>query len=265
MQSGTAQFHPIQNMPWGHNVLIAAGLVLATLILSRLSARALRHLLWRKDNQLPTSTIIVNIARVAIWATSGSIILDSCFGISANALVAALGIGGLAVSLGFQNTLSNLISGITITFTGLVKPGDDIEVGLVSGTVQDVTWRHTTIRNREGRTVIVPNAMIASSVLVRIPQANMVKIPISIPLDRTSHAEAGIDEFAGNLAEAVSRAVEPISSLEKEPRVIFSEITRDWITGSLILFIHAPERRAAATDAAVRAIASTLHEVSAKA
>ena len=78
---------------------------------------------------------------------SGSIILDACFNIDASALITALGVGGIAVSLGFQDTLSNLIGGLQMTFMGIIKPGDNIEVGSEKGVVQDITWRHTTIKD----------------------------------------------------------------------------------------------------------------------
>ena len=117
----------------------------------------------RDSNPLPSSSIIVNIARGVIWATGASIILDACFGVNANALVAALGVGGIAVSLGFQDTLSNLIGGLQVTFMGIVTPGDNIEVGAERGVVQDVTWRHTTIRDAMGQTVIIPNSIISKT------------------------------------------------------------------------------------------------------
>ncbi len=41
---------------------------------------------------------------------------------------------------------------------GIIKPGDNIEVGGVSGVVQDITWRHTTIEDACGQTIIVPNS-----------------------------------------------------------------------------------------------------------
>ena len=41
----------------------------------------------------------------------------------------ALGIGGIAISLGFQDTLSNLIGGLQVSLLRIIKPGDNIEVG----------------------------------------------------------------------------------------------------------------------------------------
>ena len=64
------------------------------------------------------------------------------------AVVAALGVGGIALSLGLQDTLSNLIGGVLITFMRIVTPGDNIQVGAHKGVVQDINWRQTRIKNR---------------------------------------------------------------------------------------------------------------------
>lgn len=72
-------------------------------------------------NPLPASSLIINIGRGVVWVIGGSIILQSCFGINPNALVTALGVGGVALSLGLQDTLSNLIGGIQMTLMGVVR------------------------------------------------------------------------------------------------------------------------------------------------
>ena len=136
---------------WVHNIIWAGILAIGTAVATKVVSKTLRHLLNRDDNPLPASSIFINIARAVIWMIGGSFILDNCFGINANALVAALGVGGIAISLGFQDTLSNLIGGMQVTFMGIIKPGDNIGVGGVSGVVQDVTWRHTTIEDADGQ------------------------------------------------------------------------------------------------------------------
>ena len=168
-------------IPLVQSFLWAIALIAATAVVARIASRALKHFLDRDSNPLPSSSIIVNIARGVIWATGASIILDACFGVNANALVAALGVGGIAVSLGFQDTLSNLIGGLQVTFMGIVAPGDNIEVGAERGVVQDVTWRHTTIRDAMGQTVIIPNSIISKTALVHLLPASRVTVPFAVP------------------------------------------------------------------------------------
>ena len=144
----------------------------ATIIVARIAARAMRHLLNMDSNPLPSSSIIVNIVRAVIWIVGASIIIDGVYGQSTNAIFTALGVGGIAVSLGFQDTLSNLIGGLQMTLMGIIKPGDNIEIGTEKGVVQDISWRHTTIKDPMGQTVIVPNSVISKTAPVHLLPAN---------------------------------------------------------------------------------------------
>ena len=242
----------IKTALWG--VLI----VIVTAVASRIAARTLRKLLERDSNPLPSSSILVNIARGVIWALGASVLLDACFGINANALVAALGVGGIAVSLGFQDTLSNLIGGLQVTFMGIVKPGDNIEVGSETGVVQDVTWRHTTIRDALGQTVIIPNSIISKTALVHLLPANRVAVPFAVPRlgddggARTEH----MDALAEQLARLAGDAAGGVSPVIDGPRVLFSEISELGIKGKIILQIEDATKTGLAADAVVRAIAA---------
>ncbi len=243
---------------WVASIIWAIVLVLATHFVSRIATRALWHFLNRDSNPLPSSSIIVNIARATIWIVGGSIILDNCFGINANALVAALGVGGIAVSLGFQDTLSNLIGGLQVTFMGIVKPGDNIEVGAESGVVQDVTWRHTTIRDTMGQTVIIPNSIISKTALVHLLPANRVAVPFAVPRLREENVNASIsmDHLADQLTELARDAAQGVSPVIDGPKVFFSEISELGIKGKIVLQVEDPTRVSAASDAIVRTIAS---------
>ena len=182
------------------------------------------------------------ILAIGTWMIGGSFILDNCFGINANALVAALGVGGIAISLGFQDTLSNLIGGMQVTFMGIIKPGDNIEVGGVSGVVQDITWRHTTIEDACGQTIIVPNSNISKNTLV----------PVAV---KDTSKWASLDALADELTDATKAAVLPISGFDKEPYVLFSEIGDFGIKGKIIFIVSDDSTTFTAADACIRAIA----------
>ena len=247
-------------IPFVQSVLWAIALVVATAIVARIASRALRHFLDRDSNPLPSSSIIINIARGVIWATGASIILDACFGVNANALVAALGVGGIAVSLGFQDTLSNLIGGLQVTFMGIVKPGDNIEVGAERGVVQDVTWRHTTIRDAMGQTVIIPNSIISKTALVHLLPASRVAVPFAVPrLGEDGSARADdMDGLADQLADLARNAARDVSPVIDGPRVLFSEISELGIKGKIVFQVEDAGKTGAAADAVVRAIAALL-------
>lgn len=245
-------------VPFVQSVLWATALVAATAFVSRLVSQALRHFLNRDSNPLPSSSIIINIGRGVVWAAGISLILDACFGINANAIVAALGVGGIAVSLGFQDTLANLIGGLQVTFMGIVKPGDNIEVGAERGVVQDVTWRHTTIRDAMGQTVIIPNSIISKTALVHLLPASRVAVPFAVPrLSEDGHVRADdMDGLADQLTDLARAAASGVSLVIDGPRVLFSEISELGIKGKIILQVEDATKTSAAADAVVRAIAA---------
>ena len=222
---------------WVHNIIWAVILVIVTAIAAKVASKTLRHLLNRDDNPLPASSIFINIARAVIWMIGGSFILDNCFGINANALVAALGVGGIAISLGFQD---------------IIKPGDNIEVGGVSGVVQDITWRHTTIEDACGQTIIVPNSNISKNTLVHLMPFGRVVVPVAV---KDTSKWDSLDALADELACATKVAVSPISGFDKEPYVLFSEIGDFGIKGKIIFIVSDDSTTFTAADACIRAIA----------
>lgn len=253
-----AQLAHIIQLDWVQKGFWTVLLVLATSLVARVAARALRHVLNQDSNPLPSSSIIINIARTTIWVVGASIILDGIFGINANAIVATLGVGGIAISLGFQDTLSNLIGGLQITFMGIVKPGDNIEVGAESGVVQDVSWRHTTIRDVLGQTVIIPNSIISKTALVHLLPASRVVVPFAVPHaagDDGAAATCDTDQIATRIGSLALAAASSICPVVDGPRVLFSEITEFGIKGKIIFVLEDASKTSLAADAVVRAIA----------
>jgi small-conductance mechanosensitive channel len=108
-------------------------------------------------------------------------------GISITPLITALGVGGLAVALALQPTLSNLFAGVQIIISKQLEPGDWVETDSgAKGYVVDVSWRNTTIRELPNNLIIVPNSILANSVITNFsrPQKKMsVVIEVGVSYD----------------------------------------------------------------------------------
>ena len=238
---------------WITTALSAVVILAITAVIARLTRRFLRRVLEiNEEKDLPSSSIFINIARGAIWVTGVCIMLSTCFRVDVSAAITALGIGGIAISLGFQDTLSNLIGGMQVTFMGIIKPGDNIEVGGVSGVVQDITWRHTTIEDACGQTIIVPNSNISKNTLVHLMPFGRVVVPVAV---KDTSKWDSLDALADELACATKVAVSPISGFDKEPYVLFSEIGDFGIKGKIIFIVSDDSTTFTAADACIRAIA----------
>lgn len=231
-------------------IVTAIIVLLATAFASHLVTRFLRHLLSHENSPLPSSSIFINIARVVMWGIGISIILSTCFGIDVTAAVAALGIGGIALSLGFQDTISNLISGLQVSILGIVQPGDHIEIAGTRGVVSDVNWRQVTVDTPTGGQVVVPNSIINTSPFTKLAPAE--KIVTSINVDKSV---TNLDEAAAHMEEAVRASLEGLVIIEKGPTVLFDSATEFGYDATIVVWVESFENVLVVRDKIVRALA----------
>lgn len=102
---------------------------------------------------------------IVIIAMAAMISLD-VLGINISPLIAGLGLGGLAVALALQPTLSNLFAGTYVITEGVVSEGDYVEMeNGITGYVVDVNWRSTRLRTWGNNLVIIPNSRFAETII----------------------------------------------------------------------------------------------------
>ncbi|CCY05847.1 transporter small conductance mechanosensitive ion channel MscS family protein [Eggerthella sp. CAG:1427] len=230
---------------------IIAAIVILVIVgaVSHVLVKWLRHIMQRDSNPIPQSSIFVNITRGIIWGVGICLVLDSCFNVNMSALIAALGVGGIALSLGFQDTLSNLIGGVQISFMRIVQPGDNIQVGNNKGVVQDVTWRHATIKNRNGETVVIPNSVISKNAVVHLPPPERISVPFM------ALSSDDLDSMAEQIVQIAHEIAAQYAEIVSEPNVLFTEVTAEGIMGKVLLEIDDAEQATPVSDAITRAIA----------
>jgi small-conductance mechanosensitive channel len=153
-------------------LLVAVLILSVTVVLARMAGGAIKRYSERAAGIMRSTSIFVNIARFLIFVI-GVLVLLQTYGISIAPMLTALGVGGLAVALALQDTLSNLFAGLQIIATRKVKPGDfvQLETGQ-EGYVTDVDWRHTSIRMLPNNLVLVPNSKLVNSVVVNCHYPN---------------------------------------------------------------------------------------------
>jgi small-conductance mechanosensitive channel len=114
---------------------------------------------------LPLTSLTQNLARGVIFTIGVLMILNS-LGIAISPILAALGVGGLAVALALQDTLSNLFAGVYVTASRQVRLGDYVKLDSgEKGYVVDIAWRSTRIRTLENFWVIIPNTKLAGAIV----------------------------------------------------------------------------------------------------
>jgi MscS family membrane protein len=91
-----------------------------------------------------------------------------------------LSIGGLAVGLAAQDTLSNLFGGIAIFLDKPFKIGDRIQVDNVDGPVESIGLRSTRVRNLDGHLVTIPNKTMGNATIVNVAARPRIKTVMNI-------------------------------------------------------------------------------------
>jgi MscS family membrane protein len=155
------------------DVYFVLGLIVVVLLLWKLLSLADE---WYREKLIgtergegfePLIVLSVRIGRILI-AVIGLTILLSHFGVDVTAFIAALGIGGLALSLGAKDTIADAIAGLIILIDRPFRIGDRIEIEEVGtwGDVTDIGLRTTRIRTRDNRMIIVPNSVIGANQVI---------------------------------------------------------------------------------------------------
>jgi MscS family membrane protein len=106
---------------------------------------------------LPLLPVLRKSVKILIATCAGLAVLHS-FGVNVIAVLAGLGVGGLAVALAAQKTLENFIGGITLYADQPVRVGDFCRFGGTVGTVEEVGLRSTRVRTLDRTIVTIPNA-----------------------------------------------------------------------------------------------------------
>jgi small-conductance mechanosensitive channel len=106
---------------------------------------------------------IILISKVIIWTVVILLVLENIPGVHVTALLASLGVAGLAVGLGLQKVLGDLFASLTISIDEPFVEGDAISVGEFSGVVEHVGLKSTRVRSNTGEQLIFSNSDLLDS------------------------------------------------------------------------------------------------------
>ncbi len=184
-----------------------------TVVGSKMASEVIRVYGARVHGALPVTSLTQNLARLTVIII-GILILLNSLGMSITPILTALGVGGLAVALGLQDTLANFFAGFYVSLAGYVRLGDYIKLNSgEEGYVNDIGWRSTTIKALANNLIIIPNSKLAQAIVTNyhLPEKRIgLSIPISVGYSSdpdkiekilTEEARKGAAEIPGLLAE----------------------------------------------------------------
>ena len=149
------------------HLAMSAVVLIAGLLLLRLIRLLIRKAFRKRSGASPefvkraetTRTIVTSVVSY-IWYFIIVAVVLGIFGLDITSILAAAGVVGIAVAFGAQTLVKDLLSGIFIWAEGSLAVGDVVTVNDLSGTVESMTFRTTTLRNFNGNVFIIPNGDI---------------------------------------------------------------------------------------------------------
>lgn len=122
------------------------------------------------------------LVSAALFAIALVVVLDNA-GVNVTALVAGLGVGGIAIGLAAQGIFADLFAALAILFDQPFKRGDNIQFGDSSGTVEEVGLKSTRIRAFTGEQRIISNRILLDREILNTTRRKHIRIRMPIALD----------------------------------------------------------------------------------
>ena len=153
------------------------------------------------DDQL--IPILQKGTKLAVWSIGVIVALNNA-GYDVGALIAGLGIGGLALAMAAKDTVSNIFGGFTIFSDRPFKLNDRVKVAGFDGTVVDIGVRSTRLKTLEGRIVTIPNSTFSESAVenVSLEPSRKVVSNLGLTYDTTPEEMQQAMAILKNLAAA---------------------------------------------------------------
>lgn len=189
------------------------------------------------ENSEALKSFFSKVLRFIIVALCVVIILDQ-FSVNVGAFVAGLGISGLAFALAAQDTLSNLIAGVTLLFDRPFEVGDRIKSNGIDGIVTDISFRTTRLKTLNQEYVTIPNKEIANNAIVNLYRIDHLRNAFTITCDYKTtpdqltqlvdQVSSLLNNHQGVLDDSVSVSFEGFGSSALNVQVIFVSQSGTW-------------------------------------
>jgi MscS family membrane protein len=185
---------------------------------------------FNPDLSKEMGNFILTILKILIGGIGLAAIL-TVWGINVTALIASLGLGGLAFALAAKDTASNLFGSFALLADKSIRIGEWVKVGGVEGVVEDVGMRTTKIRSFEKTLITVPNQLVANQPIENFSRRGIRRIKMHIGLTYGTTSEQIIQ--IKNDIESMLKAHEGIS--HKDSLMVYFDSFGD---SSLNIFIY---------------------------
>lgn len=208
----------------------AAVRIVARLIASSYRKRAAKLSPERQRRVETASTVVQSVSRYLIWFMAaagiiGQLGLTSTMG----SMLAAAGVGGIAIGIGAQSFVKDVVAGLFLVLEDQMAVGDYVLIAGITGTVEEITLRTTVVRGFRGEINVIPNGSIA--VLTNYSRADYLAL-----LDINIAYEADLQRAMDCMREEAEAYAKESGNAVEAPEVLgVTALTDSGITLRLVL------------------------------
>ncbi len=178
----------------------------------------------------------IDLTKVIVVIFAVIIILGNVFNVNITALVAGLGVGGVAIALASKESLENLLGSFTIFFDKPFAVGDVVTLGGVTGMVEKVGFRSTRIRTFDKSIVTVPNKNIINTELDNLGVRPVRRVKFNIGLTYNTKIEQ-----IKKIVDDIQKLVDDHPMTNEEGRVRFLNFGSSSLDIMVLYYVNSPE------------------------
>ena len=139
--------------------------------------------------------------------------MGSVFKVNIPALIAGLGIGGVAIALAAKESVENLFAAFTILTDKPFQTGDTIKIGDIEGKVERIGFRSTRLRNGDGAAFIIPNQKFVSENLLNLSNRSNRTIKVAVNI-KYGVAQDVLNKMIADLKQKVQLVADVMQPVE---------------------------------------------------
>lgn len=188
------------------------------------------------DGNDTTINFFSKVAKALIYIIAGFILITE-LGYNLGGLATGLGISSVVIALAAQDIAKSFLAGISIISDRPFEIGDYITVGDLSGTVEDITFRTTRIRNADDQVIVLPNSVLTDNNIINSSKRDYRRFRIVLTLELDTPLEK-VTQLTENIKLALTTHPQVINETVK---VFFETISADGIDLSIDLKTSALE------------------------
>ena len=202
---------------------------LLSIITSRMIRIAGQHAAGRsRISQVKTLASVIRATGLAIIAGIATLQILAAFSVNLAPLLASAGVAGVAIGLAAQSLVKDMLNGMIILVEDQFDVGDTVRLAGLTGTVESMTLRKTTVRDGDGTLYVIPNSQITTVANMSIDYSVAT---VNVSVDFSANPDK-VQQILQNIAREVRNSEEFKNLFLADPQIVGV----DSVKGSQLIF-----------------------------